>query len=91
MDPPVFQFAPTRLGSDRGSVSLAFDRFPDIGPGATFPDVKLVARAVSALGDIRRISQSYDCSIEWCHFTKRVLIASVAALFARFANTPFAM
>jgi hypothetical protein len=33
-----------------------------------FLGVKLVTRAVPAWGDIRRISQSYDGSIEWCFF-----------------------
>ena len=70
LEPPVLQFAATRLGSDRDSVSLAFDRRADVWAGATFLGVKLVARAVPALGDIRRISQSYDRSIEWCFFPR---------------------
>jgi hypothetical protein len=68
---PVLQFAATRLGSDRGSVSLAFARRADVWAGATFLGVKLVARAVPSLGDIRRISQSYDRSIEWYFFPNR--------------------
>ena|SRR5665213_140276 len=70
LEPPVLQLAATRLGSDRGSISLAFDRRADVWAGATFLGVKLVTRALPALGDIRRISQSYDRSIEWCFFPR---------------------
>jgi hypothetical protein len=54
----VLQPAATRLGPDRNSVSLAFDRRADIRTGTTFSGGRLASRALPALGDIRRASQS---------------------------------
>ena len=64
LEPAVLQLAPARLGFDRNPVSLAFDRRADDRVCNDFSSVRLAVGALSALGDICRLSQFDNCSHE---------------------------